>query len=423
MLTEPLPEPVQVVLRQLLFLGPLAAAVPLLARVRRQAPRRAIGAFFAFLFGLALTFAGHAVAIAFGAWSFGGDALKVLGFPADLWFGGALLWGPVLFLAFPRTNPWLFVVPCVVLEGLLLPTLSPFFLVGPHWFLGVVLVFVTAHLPALHLARWTEEDRHLPARAALLAVGHGVFAFLVIPTVIMQAMGGNWAVLADRPGWALAAAAAGLGVACVLGLSAVQLFALHGGGTPIPLDPTKRLVRSGIYAYLCNPMQVSTALGWLVLGAVLGNPWVALAAAMAVCFVLGLVRWHHRQDLERRFPLGWPEYRAHVPEWWPRWRPWIAATAGLRHDPSRRTHRWLFAMLARSDARGLATERAPGPLLYREADDGRDFRGAAALAKALNHGNFATAVVGAALLLAVLPPTAAIAWARRPWPVLGRRRA
>lgn len=407
MLSEPWPTGVLFALRCALFLGPLVAAILLMARIERGS-RRAVGAFFSLLYGLALVFVGHTLAIHLGVWSYGGASLKLLGFPADIWFGGALLWGPVLFLAFPRASPWLLVLPCTALNGLVLPALVPFFIPGRLWFAGVVLVFLAAHLPALYLARWTAEERNLPLRAALLATGYGCFAFFVMPTVVMRAMGGEWTELAARPAWVIGLTALGVAAAWVMGLSAVQLFALHGDGTPIPLDPTRRLVRTGLYAYLSNPMQLATASGWLVLGVALGNVWVALAAGMAVCFVLGMVRWHHRQDLELRFPDGWPEYRAHVSEWLPRWRPWVPEPARLCHDPSCRLHQYLVASLARFGAHGLVVLATPGPLRYREPNERRDFSGPAALAKALNHANFATAMLGAALLLLALP----LAWAK-----------
>jgi protein-S-isoprenylcysteine O-methyltransferase Ste14 len=393
-------------LRNALFLGPLAAAVLLMARTG-FGTRQAVGALFSLLYGLSLVFVGHTLAIELGVWRYGGKSLQLLGFPADIWFGGALLWGPVLFLAFPRVSPFLFVLPCTALNGLMLPALTPFFVPGHLWFAGVVLVFLTAHLPALYLARWTAEDRNLPMRAFLLAVGYGGLAFFVMPTIIMHAMGGDWSALAARPDWGLALAVFGLGVAFVMGLSAVQFFALHGDGTPIPLDPTKRLVRTGLYAYVSNPMQLATAGGWVVLGAALGNIWVILAAGMAVCFVLGMVRWHHRQDLEVRFPDGWPAYRRHVGEWRPRWRPWLPEQSRLAYDPSRGSHRRLVAAMAGIGLPGLQLVAGPGPLRYREPNEERDFRGIAAIGKLLNHGNLATAMLGAGVLLIVLPLHAA----------------
>jgi protein-S-isoprenylcysteine O-methyltransferase Ste14 len=405
MLSEPWPPIALFALRQALFLIPLALTVLLVSRARGR-PRVLVGALFSLLYSLPLVFVGHALAIHFHCWSYGSETLKMLGFPADIWFGGALLWGPALFFVFPTTSPWLLMLLFVALNGLLLPVLPPLVTPGNGWFLGVVLVFLSAHLPALYLARMTAADTNLPVRAFLLAVAYGCGAFFVLPTVIMEAMGGTWSVLRDRPAWALTLAALGLAMLFTLGASAVQTFALHGDGTPIPLDPTKRLVRTGIYAYLANPMQLSTALAWAIIGAVLGNIWVMLAAGMAVCFVLGMVRWHNRNDLAVRFPQGWPEYQANVPNWCPRWRPWTPATATLQYDRRVRWQRHLVALLDWFPPDGVDIAATTGRLRYREPNEAREFVGIAAMAKAINHTNAVLALLGAALLLIVMP----IAW-------------
>ena len=328
-----LAEPFLWALRWGLFLGPLTVFL-WLARTVRHEPRVLVGCLFAFLYGLGLIFATHLLAIWMGWWHYGGDVLKLEGIPADIWFGGALLFGPVLYLCFPKIAPFWLALPVVIcMHGLFFASLPPLVYPGPGWFGGVLLVFVVAHIPAIYLARWTAEDRRLAWRAALLAFGYGFLAFLVLPAVIMHAMGEDWH-LSARPPWLLATCAAVLGVVFALGLTAVQNFVLYGEGTPIPLDPTKRLVRSGVFAYVTNPMQLSTAAAWVVMGVALGSVWVASAALMAWVFVVGMVRWHHRHDLLARFPEGWPEYRANVPEWLPRWRPWVPEPAMLTFDPN-----------------------------------------------------------------------------------------
>ena len=390
-------------LRWALFLGPLAAVLLLGARHRHE-PRAIVGGLFAFLYGLAMIFATHQLAIAAGWWRYGGDVLMVMRLPADIWIGGAILFGPVLAFLFPTIRPLYLVLPIILgLHGMVFSSLDPLVMAGPFWFAGVVLVFLVAHLPAIHLARWTARGEHLAWRAALLALGYGFLAFYVLPSIIMLAMGGSWNIGA-RPAWLIMAGLPLLGACFVLGLSAVQMFVVHGEGTPIPLDPTKRLVRSGVFAYLVNPMQLSSALSWIVIGVMIGNIWVASAAVMAWVFVAGMVRWHHRHDLLQRFPEGWPTYRANVPEWLPRWRPWVPEPARLVFDPG---HTWNAAFagwLQRRDPVGLILEAQPGAALtYRDPTEAQDFTAAAALGKALGHVNFAFALLGAAVLLLVLP--------------------
>ncbi|CAA2145083.1 methyltransferase family protein [Methylobacterium bullatum] len=398
-----LPLPLLWALRWALLLGPLAVVMLLGWRARHD-QRMLVGALFAFLYGLGTIFATHMVAIQFGWWRYGGDVLMLQGLPVDIWFGGALLFGPVLYLAFPTVAPLWLVLPIIIgLHGTVFSSLKPLVMAGSGWMGGVVLVFAVAHLPAFSLARWTAQDVHLPRRAALLAFGYGCLAFIVIPSLILHGTGGQWALETIPPWRLILAILLGLPL-IVMGLSAVQMFAVHGGGTAIPLDPTKRLVGSGIFAYLINPMQACTAATWIVMGAVLGNPWVASAAIMAWVFVAGMVRWHHRNDLIRRFPEGWPEYRAHVPEWRPRWRPWFAQSATLIHDPACPQQAQFVTWLNRQRAVSLTVLAVPhADLAYREPNEVRTFTGTTARAKALSHVHFGWALAGAAVLLVTLP--------------------
>src|SRR5262249_17917572 len=163
-----------------------------------------------------------------------------------------------------------------------------------------------------------------------------------------------------------------------LGLSAVQMFVLHGHGTPIPLDPTQRLVRAGIFAYIRNPMQLCTALVWIIEGVLLRNVWVASAALLAWGVVTGMVRRPHRHDLLVRFPEEWTEYIAHVPEWRPRWRPWIKDRATLEYDPARTWHTATVRWLERACPLGLDLIARPcGALTYSDGPDKPCFSGAA----------------------------------------------
>lgn len=401
MIDVAIPAPMLWLLRWALLLAPLAAVLVLGYR-NRSDERALVGGLFAFLYGLGLIFVTHQFAIAVGWWRYGGDVLMVMGLPADIWIGGALLFGPVLYLAFPTVAPVWLVLPVVIAQGIVFASLKPLVIGGNGWFLGVVLVVVTAHLPALYLARWTARDECLPLRASLLAIAYGALAFGALPSLIMQSLWGGWRLNAS---WLLALCAAPFGICMVIGLSAVQSFVVEGHGTPIPLDPTKRLVRTGLFAYVTNSMQLSTAVAWIIMGVVLRNPWVALASVMAWVFVQGMVRWHHRNDLELRFPEGWPTYRAHVPEWIPRWTPWTPEPAALRYDPSdygqARFARWLRKRLPT----GLETIAEPNldRLIYISPNEVWPSEGLAAVAKCLNHINFVYALMGAAMRLVVLP--------------------
>jgi protein-S-isoprenylcysteine O-methyltransferase Ste14 len=390
-------------LRWGLFLGPLTAVL-FVAHRRRQDQWALVGGLFAFLYGLGTIFITHELAASVGWWRYGGETLMFCDIPTDIWIGGALLFGPVLAVAFPKASPLVLLVPIFLgLHGTLFLSLPPLLYPGANWFFGVVFVFVTAHMPAIYLAQWTATRRQLPLRVAILAIGFGCLAFVVLPSAIMQAMGGEWALF-ERSPWLLGVATLAMSICCILGLTAVQMFALYGNGTAIPLDPTERLVRVGIFAYVRNPMQLCSALMWILLGIVLQNIWVASAAAMAWVFVAGMVRWHHRYDLQLRFPEGWTEYTAHVPEWRPRWRPWFKHMATLTYDTSSASQSAFVQGIQRQGTSGLDIRPVPGALRYAcPGEHVGQLDGGAAAAMAMHHTHFLGAMTGAAILLVVLP--------------------
>ncbi|MEP5758479.1 MAG: methyltransferase, partial [Litoreibacter sp.] len=299
MIEVSLPESWMIALRWVLFLGPIFLTIAMV-HLRRLSRRIQVAGLFAFLYGVATVFVSHSFAVWMGWWSYGWEALMLSTLPADIIIGGAVLFGPALYFSFLNTRPIMICMPIIFgLHGTIFSSLEPLVIAGPYWFVGVLFVFATAHLPAIYLAKWTEADTHLPYRCALLAIMTGGMIFAVLPSLIMQAMGGEWAIF-DRSAWTIFFTAALLFVTSLIGLSANQTLCLQGKGTPIPLDPTRRLVTTGIYAYLSNPMQLSAALGWVVLGVFLQNIWIIAAAVMAWIFVQGMVRWHHRHDLLKR---------------------------------------------------------------------------------------------------------------------------
>ena len=383
-------------LRWGLLLGPLVMVVAMVG-LRNLSKRAQIGGLFAFLYGLAMVFVTHALIIHLDGWQYGWDALMLNGMPADIIIGGAVLFGPALYFSFPNTRPLMICLPIIVgLHGTVFSSLEPLVYAGPNWFFWVVFVFVISHIPAIYLAKWTEADSQLPLRCAMLAIMTGGMIFAIVPSLIMQAMGGEWALL-SKPTWVLVLTVLVLVPVSTIGVSANQSLCLQGEGTPIPLDPTKRLVTTGIYGYVSNPMQLSAALAFLVLGLSLGNLWIMAAAVMAWVFVQGMVRWHHRNDLLKRFPKGWPEYKQNVAEWVPRWRPWVKGGATLQLPAG---HHWLRRLLTK--ATGLQITGTNGPARYTHTENIRGFQGLPAVLTALTHVNFLWMLGASAALIVVL---------------------
>jgi len=166
-----------------------------------------------------------------------------------------------------------------------MPVCRPLVQLGGSWLIGEWIALLLVLIPAQLLARSTLDDRHLLARAAMqVALSGSLFLFLLPEIVFALRPGRGWQPLLSDPAW--------------FRNLELQGIALRGGGTPIPYDPPKRLVASGLYRYIANPMQFSCALVMTAWGGVLRNPWVALAGVMSFLYGAGIANWDEGEDLK-----------------------------------------------------------------------------------------------------------------------------
>jgi len=105
-------------------------------------------------------------------------------------------------------------------------------------------------------------------------------------------------------------------------VSAFVRFVRDGRGTPAPVAPTERLVVSGAYRYVRNPMYVAV-IGAIVGQALLLGQRVLLGyAALVAALVVSFVRLYEEPVLRRQFGEEYEAFRRAVPGWVPRLRPW-----------------------------------------------------------------------------------------------------
>jgi protein-S-isoprenylcysteine O-methyltransferase Ste14 len=121
-----------------------------------------------------------------------------------------------------------------------------------------------------------------------------------------------------RPaGWLVVAAGA------VIALPAIGLFAWRGLGTPAVFDPPRRLVVSGPYRFVRNPMYTGMAL--VLLGEALVFPHLTnamlLTLALFILAVTLFVAAYEEPVLRAKFGADYEAYCRHVRRWIPRLRP------------------------------------------------------------------------------------------------------
>ncbi len=152
-----------------------------------------------------------------------------------------------------------------------------------------------------------------------------ILAIGLLPVTVAVVVPGFmvWRTEAEVAEWPLAAVGAlliALGVLLVTWT--VTLFAHRGKGTLAPWDPTTRLVVAGPYRHVRNPMISGVLTVLLGEAALFGSIHVlvwfgAVFALNAVYFPLV-----EEPGLRTRFGDEYDTYRANVPRWLPRLRPW-----------------------------------------------------------------------------------------------------
>jgi protein-S-isoprenylcysteine O-methyltransferase Ste14 len=381
--------------------------------VWRRPSRRAIaGAGLASCWNVPIVLLLNVAAERAGWWRFDTHGGLLLGVPVDVYLSWIVLWGAVPAIAFPALHPAVIVAIAFSVDLMLMPIATPVIRLGQGWMVGEALGLIAGLAPGQLLAQWTARHEYPARRAVLQMVAFSGTLLFVLPAIAVEASGGLWrnpssASIIEISLWAQVIA-----VPAVVGLTAVQEFATRGRGTPVPFDPPERLVTSGIYAYLANPMQLAGVVLLLLWGVFLRNAWVSAIGVTAYMYSLGFAGWDETEDLRRRFGEDWIAYRRAVPRWLPRLRPWYPGDrsdarlfVSARCESCRGVARWF----QRRGVRHLTIEpaethpsRALRRITYEPADDSRAAAGVEAIARALEHIHFGWACVGFALRLPIL---------------------
>jgi protein-S-isoprenylcysteine O-methyltransferase Ste14 len=116
-----------------------------------------------------------------------------------------------------------------------------------------------------------------------------------------------------------------IGGGLIVLLDSFWRFAREGLGTPTPLLPTNRLIVTGLYRHVRNPMYVavlSVIIGQAVL---FGAVCLGLYAAIVWAIFHSSVLLYEEPKLRADFGATFDVYGQHVPRWIPRLRPWVGA--------------------------------------------------------------------------------------------------
>jgi len=104
-------------------------------------------------------------------------------------------------------------------------------------------------------------------------------------------------------------------------LDSFARFAIQGLGTPAPVAPPQRLVVTGLYRYVRNPMYVAVSLLILGQGLLFGSASLLQYGFIVWLGFFAFVLLYEEPTLRRKFGDEYAEYSIRVPRWIPRLRP------------------------------------------------------------------------------------------------------
>ncbi len=369
----------------------------------RPSKRFATGLLFSFAWNAALLPWLDGIARLCGMWAYQSGTVAIGGMPLALYFGWVIGWGlfaPLLAHALGG-RVWTATALLVAIDLRAMPEMKPVLVLYPYWWIGEVLIVALLLIPSLLMTEWTRTRTRVGLRCAMLAPAFGGI-MLGIPLLVegrsipeLISLWGAWPISA-RISFLFATA-----IFSLPGLTALRDLALTGDGTPVPLDPPRRLVTHGIYAYVRNPMQISMTSLLLLEAWFLMNPWPVVLALLGVVYSEGLARWSENEDMIERFGGDWTRYRSSVRPWLPHAAPrigedcelWLDAECGMCREVARWFGRHHPHQLLLRDARKwpeLPLER----VTWHHPASGRMESGVCAIAMALQHLNIGWAAIG-----------------------------
>ncbi len=139
--------------------------------------------------------------------------------------------------------------------------------------------------------------------------------FLVLVPWLMLIEFGRWPVRLEP--WSLAAGSLLLLASSVVGVQSARVLVRVGQGTPLPLAAPNRLVVSGPYRFVRNPMAMAG------LGQGFGVAVITRSLEIAVYVGLGMIVWNYlvrpveEAELRRTFGSGYDHYTRRVRCWIP----------------------------------------------------------------------------------------------------------
>ena len=359
--------------------------------------------FYAFLWVFCALFVVNGLSVHWGFWSFREESPTLI--PHDLFFDWVVFWG----VAVPFVLKGRYIVMVAIflfwIDILFMPLLAKLGILDlrQNWLVGECLLISLVFVPSQLWFRFSLNDVRIGWRSFFQVMVMAFLLLIGLPFLVsVYSMSSGQYVLLQTSIWMQI-----IFVIALPSLIAVVDLVDKGQGTPFPYDPTKHLVRSGVYAYLRNPIQWSFTWLFIPLALMYQSPLLFFGGLVSVAYVIGVSNPEEKVSMLSRFGDDWKQYKQTVPAWYFKWRPTTITPAKIYFNQDcaicSSLRRWLI-------------QRKPINLTFLDANqhsqtlesleyenkEGTQYSSVKALASCLEHINLAWASLGWLMRLPII---------------------
>ncbi len=361
--------------------------------------------FYSFLWVFCALFLVNGLSVRWQFWSFSEESVTLI--PHDLFFDWVVFWGVVVPFLMKGRYLVMTAIFLLWLDVLFMPLLAKIGVLhlGTNWLVGEVLLILVVFIPSQLWFRFSYEDKLHSWRSFFQVLVMAFMVFIGIPF-----LGSGYQLNT----FSLSVFSMAIWAQIIFAISLPSLIAVvdlveKGQGTPFPYDETKTLVRSGVYAYIRNPIQWSLTLLFVPLAILYQSPLLFLGGLVSIAYMIGVSNPHEKIAMNQRYGRQWKQYQKSVPAWYFKWHPTTVTPAKIYFNKNCVICSSLGRWIARRKPYHLELLDASrhdlvlGSLQYENAE-GVTYSSIKALASSFEHINLAWASLGWLMRLPVVSP-------------------
>ena len=338
------------------------------------------------------------ICVELGLWSFNKEENLTIFIPFDLLFIWVVMWGILPFFILKGSKLLITAIALLWVDVIFMPYLEVYGIITleKYWLVGELLMILLVFIPGYLWSKFSFTHKHTGLRSLLQFICVAIIYCLGIPFITLT----YFPVTLNFAAWYMPYVVQLGFIIAMPSIAALIDLYVKGNGTPFPYDPTTKLVRTGVYSYIRNPIQWSLTFLFIPLAIFYSSPILLIGVVVSLAYTIGVSNPQEFASMEERFGEEWNKYKVAVPAWSFLWRP-ITIPVGIIYF-KKECH-------SCSSIRSWFESRQPINLEFVYAEDyeagilqqvayvdyrGQEVSSVKAIANALEHINLGWAVLG-----------------------------